>query len=120
MGLGTIFITGAFALTGEKIIAYDGYTLKNGEKFYPDYISNRTYIYFMIEEFYIPIGLILGLVLIYEYKPEYNKENNQITENNKDEKTQKEITTTENETNNNQNQLKKENSKKNVKHAIKL
>ena len=38
----------------------------------------------------------------------------------KDEKTQKEITTTENETKKNQNQLKKENSKKNVKQAIKL
>ena len=119
MGIGILFIAGSFALTGEKIIAYGGYTLKKGEKFYPDYISNRTYIYFMMGEFFIPIGLILGLLLIYEYKPEYSQERNLDLENKIDGKTQSDISTKENVSNNNQNQLQKENSKKNVKHALK-
>ena len=75
MGIGIMFITATFALIGEKIINWDGYTLKEDEDYYPEEYANRTYIFFLIGEFFIPVGLILALLLIYEYKPEENQEN---------------------------------------------
>ena len=75
MGLGILLITASFALIGEKIISYGGYTLQKGEEFYPEYIAKRTYLYYLFGEICIPIGLILSFLFIYEYKPEYTQEN---------------------------------------------
>jgi len=44
-GLGTLLTTALFVTIGEKIISYGGYTLKKDEKFYPENIAKRTYIY---------------------------------------------------------------------------
>jgi len=74
MGLGILLITATFALIGEKIISYGGYTLKKDENFYPESIAKRTYIYFLVGEICIPIALILARIFIYEYKPEENQQ----------------------------------------------
>ena len=120
MGLGILLITGIFALTGEKIIAFNGYTLKEGEEFYPDYIAKRTYIFYLVGEFCIPIGLGLALLFIYEYKPEENLKDT------KEEEQQQIINAEEGQTvknekkdDNIENKEKKENSKQNIYQVIK-
>jgi len=80
LGFGVMIITAIVALTGEKIINFEGYTLKENEQLYPEYISKNTYIYFLIGEICLPIGLIFALLLIYEYNPEENSK----TENNEE------------------------------------
>ena len=80
-GIGVMIISAIFALTGEKIINFKGVTLKEEEDFYEPKIAKRTYLYFLIGEFFIPIGLILALLLIYEYKEEDNLENNSNSNN---------------------------------------
>ena len=56
---------------------------KGYEDYYPEEYANRTYIFFLIGEFFIPVGLILALLLIYEYKPEENQENKENEQNEK-------------------------------------
>mgnify|MGYP002625172148 CR=1 FL=1 len=88
-----------FSLTGEKIIAFNGYTLKDKEEFYPEHIAERTYLYFIIGIFSIPISMILSTIFLYEYKPEIaskkyidktnenennNENNNEINDSNDD------------------------------------
>ena len=135
MGLGILLITASFALIGEKIISYGGYTLQKGEEFYPEYIAKRTYLYYLFGEICIPIGLILSFLFIYEYKPEYTQENMIISniKKNKKEKNEedKEPVILQEETletiekkeeipnKNNNNGIKNENSKANVMKAIK-
>ena len=70
----TIF-AGGFVFAGEKIINFEGYTLKKEEEFYPQNIAKKTYIYFLVGECCLPFGLFFSLLLIYEFKAEYNKEN---------------------------------------------
>ena len=78
-------INGAiFALTGEKIINSEGKTLDEDEDFYPPEIAKRTYLYFLIGEFIIPIGLIFALLLIYEYKEENEQEDKSYSEKKKE------------------------------------
>ena len=72
LGFGVIIIAAIYSLSGEKMINFSGKTLKEEENYYPENIANNTYKYFIIGIFIIPIGLILGLLLIYEYKPEEN------------------------------------------------
>ena len=135
LGFGIMIITAAFALTGEKIINLEGYTLREEDQFYPAYIAKNTYIYFLIGEICIPIGLILGLLLTYEYNPEENKQENSKTENNEeklikdpqenspsDNKEEKLINSQDNqapELTDEEKKLKKENLKKKVKQVIK-
>jgi len=76
LGFGVMIITATFALTGEKIINFEGYTLGEEENFYPEDIAKNTYIYFLIGEICIPIGLIFTLLLTYEYNPEENQQEN--------------------------------------------
>jgi len=64
-----------FVFAGEKIINFEGYTLKKEEEFYPQNIAKKTYIYFLVGECCLPFGLFFSLLLIYEFKAEYNKEN---------------------------------------------
>ena len=79
------YVIGAiFALTGEKIINSEGKTLDEDEDFYPPEIAKRTYLYFLIGEFIIPIGLIFALLLIYEYKEENEQEDKSYSEKKKE------------------------------------
>ena len=71
-GFGVMIIAAIYALSGEKIINFEGKTLKEDEHYYLEYIANNTYKYFIVGVFVIPIGLIFSLLLIYEYKPEEN------------------------------------------------
>ena len=73
LGFGVMIIAVVFALTGEKIINFEGYTLREEDQFYPPNIAKNTYIYFLMGEICIPIGLIFALLLTYEYNPEENK-----------------------------------------------
>ena len=134
LSLGILFIVSLFAIIGEKIISFGGYTLKNGEQFYPEEIANRTYKYFLFGEFCIPLGLILSFLFIYEFKPEYTEniqENMRSFKNTKNEQNteeEKEPVFLEEETNGknekiqskiiDNNELIKENSKKNAMKAI--
>ena len=110
MGLGILLITSTFALTGEKIISYGGYTLKKDEKFYPENIAKRTYIYFLVGEICIPIALILARIFIYEYKPEENQQEPVIEQKVPNEDKPKPVLNTEQkERNEFQNNFKKQN-----------
>jgi len=131
-GLLVTIIAGSFAFGGEKIINFEGYTLKEDEEFYPENIAEKTYLYFLVRECCLPLGLIFALLLIYEFKPEYNKEKEQ-NEEIKDEKlipdssmsrineedlnnNQENQITEENE---NKNDLKNDNSKNRIKQVVK-
>lgn len=134
-GLGLMIITAIFALTGEKVINFDGVTLEENQNFYEEDIAKKTYLYFLIGECTIPFGLIFGLLLIYEYKSEDNQ-NNTNTEDNKEENTGETKEETKGETKEETKEetpivengkeknliddvLKKEISKQNVKQVIK-
>ena len=127
MGLGILIITAIFAISGEKIIAFGGYTLQSGEQFYPKEIAERTYLYFLMGEFCIPIGLILGLIFIYEYKPEMTNQENILTEeiqgatekNNEEEKEPAIIHEEQQQEENKNKNLDKEKSKKKMLKVIK-
>ena len=135
LGFGIMIITATFALTGEKIINFEGYTLKEEEQLYPEYIAKNTYIYFLIGEICMPIGLIFALLLTYEYNPEENQQENSKTENNEeklikdqqenspsDSKEEKLVNTQENkpiELTDEEKKLNKEKSKKKVIKVVK-
>ena len=112
LGIGIMIITAIFALGGEKLINFEGETLKEDQNFYNEKIAKKTYLYFLIGEFFIPIGLIFGLLLIYEYKPEENltKENENIVVEKKEETKEKDKLKEKN--------LRKK-TKQNVKQALK-
>ena len=125
LGLGIVIITAVFTFGGEKVINYEGYTLKENENYYPNYISERTYIYFIVGIITIPIGYILSFLFIHEYKVNQdenpNSENEKTTsliiENKEEEKniennSSKEVSPNENE-------VKENSSKYNIKKAIK-
>ena len=72
LGFGVIIIAAIYSLSGEKIINFEGDTLTEEQHYYKEDVANNTYKYFILGIFLIPIGLILSLLLIYEYKPEEN------------------------------------------------
>jgi MFS family permease len=131
-GLLVTIIGGGFGFAGEKIINFEGYTLKEDEEFYPKNIAEKTNIYFLVGECFLPVGLFFALLLIYEFKPEYYKEE-EPNEENKEEKLVSDSSmsrSNEEDLNNNQenqiteridnkNDLKNDNSKNNIKQAIK-
>ena len=143
MGIAITVAVSIFSLIGEKIIAFNGYTLKDKEEFYPEHIAERTYLYFIIGIFSIPISMIISTIFLYEYKPEVaskkyidkaNGNNNEnYGANNSNDDSSNEISE---DSNNNNNRSKsdirfrfaanyleqkelKENAKKNVKIALK-
>ena len=81
LGFGNMIIIAIFALIGEKIINFEGYTLKEEDQFYPANIAKNTYKQFLIGEICSPIGLIFGLLLTYEYNEENKQENSKIENN---------------------------------------
>ena len=131
----TILFAGGFSLFGEKLINPDGYTLKWDEEYYDYKYSSRTYIYFSFGFFSIPIGTIIFLLLIVEYKKNNSEflkeeESDKKEEANKDninKNTEKE-NQNENEIDENKNEegdviiekeLKTMNKKRNIKKVIK-
>jgi len=133
-GLFVTIIGGGFGFGGEKIINFEGYTLKQDEEFYPKNIAEKTYLYFLVGEWFLPLGLIFALLLIYEFKPEYIKEKEkEPNEEIKDEKLISDSSmsrSNEEDLNNNQenqitegnenkNELKNDNSKNRTKQVIK-
>ena len=101
-------IAGIFSVIGEKIINPDGHTLQENEEFYAYKYSSRTYLYFLIGFFTIPIGTIIFILLVVEYKKDDEKE---LTKENGDNNSlDKEKTEEKNEeSNNEQNINEKEN-----------
>ena len=67
-----VFFSSIFGFLGEKIINKNGYTLNIEKKeiFYPEYICRNVKYYFLICIFFLPIGRIISLFLIKEYKNE--------------------------------------------------
>jgi len=74
-GLLLIIIAGLFLVVGEKIISFTGETLQENQEVYSPETAKRTYLYFMLGFFSIPIGDIIFLLFAHEYKKE-NQENN--------------------------------------------
>ena len=129
----TTVLLGGFSIFGEKLINPDGYTLKRNEEYYKYKYSSRTYIYFTFGFFSIPIGTIIFLLLIVEYKKnksealkeEESDKKEETNEENNIKNTEKDY---ENEIDNNKNEegdiiiekeLKTMNKKRNLKKIIK-
>ena len=85
VGIGGNIIGTFYSYGGEKLINFEGYTLTDNDNYYPSRIANRTYLYFFVTEFIMPIGLIIGLLFTYEYKQEYSKKVKSNSENDKKE-----------------------------------
>ena len=75
LGLLLIIIAGLFLVVGEKIISFTGETLQENQEVYSPETAKRTYLYFILGFFSIPIGDIIFLLFAHEYKKE-NQENN--------------------------------------------
>ena len=71
IGMATIIFCAIFAVGGEKIINPKGEDVNDDDLYNPE-IAEKTYIYFLIGECFIPICLIIFLLFIYEYKREDN------------------------------------------------
>ena len=98
-GMALILVAGLFLLIGEKIISPTGETLGENEEVYKPETAERTYLYFMLGFFTIPIGDIIFLLFAHEYKkpiesdliiPENNNENENIINDNDKKEEQKE------------------------------
>ena len=95
-GMALILIAGMFLVIGEKIISPDGETLGGNKEVYSPATAERTYLYFMLGFFTIPIGDIIFLLFAHEYKkPDESELDIPIEEN-------------VNENNNNDNENKEE------------
>ena len=92
LGAITTLFAGVFSITGEKLINPIGYTLNETEIYYDYQFSSRTYIYFTMGFFSIPIGVIIFLLFIIEYKEKESKASEE-----KDEETEAIKETKENE-----------------------
>ena len=68
IGLLVILLAGGYLLAGEKIIAPEGETIGQEEEVYKPETAKRTYLYFMIGFFTIPLGDIIFLLFSHEYK----------------------------------------------------
>ena len=124
IGMATIIFCAIFGVGGEKLINPKGEDV-NDDDLYREGIANKTYIYFLIGECFIPIGLIIFLLYIYEYKKEDNSEDNStqaIKEENNDkvnEVDNKEEEKKEDNPNKEEGKLNLEITKKKVKQVIK-
>ena len=124
IGMATIIFCALFAVGGEKLINPKGEGV-NDDDLYREGIANKTYIYFLIGECFIPVGLIIFLLFIHEYKKEDNSEDNStqaIKEENNDkvnEVDNKEEEKKEDNPNKEEGKLNLEITKKKVKQVIK-
>ena len=78
----TILLAGVYTILGEKVINPEGHTLSPEEEYYAYKYSSRTYLYFLLGFFIIPIGTIIFLLFIVEYQKnmETNKDNSEPKE----------------------------------------
>ena len=121
-----VLLIGPIALIGEKVINPDGYTLTGEEEYYDYKYSSRTYLYFAFGFFSVPIGTIIFLIFIFEYKQKAPKKTN-INENALEGENSNIVGEKENETDNNKNEegeiinkeLKLISNKKKIKKVIK-
>jgi len=122
-----VLFAGPLALLGEKIINPDGNTFTGEQEYYDYKYSSRTYLYFTIGFFTIPLGAIIFLLFIVVYKPSKNTNTN-ISELNEENKNISDETPMETDKeNNNKNEegeiineeLKSMSNKKKVKKVIK-
>ena len=67
LGAITTLFSAGFSISGEKLINPDGYTLNKTEEYYDYKYSSKTYIYFTMAFFAIPIGVIIFLLFIVVY-----------------------------------------------------
>ena len=81
-----VIFSGVFATLGEKIISPKGYTLSQGEEFYPANICKRTYLYFLSGFIVLPFAAVIFLLFIVEYKKEYSKDSIVVEERINEEK----------------------------------
>ena len=63
-----VLFVGPMGLIGEKVVNPDSYTLTGEEEYYDYKYSSRTYLYFTFGFFTVPIGTIIFLLFIVEYK----------------------------------------------------
>ena len=113
IGSMTFLLAGIFSVIGEKIINPEGEPLEENQEFYAYKYSSRTYLYFMIGFFTIPIGTIIFIFFVVEYK---NGDEKEITKENNDdtlEKEKKEETNNEENLNQDENVIIDENNKDN-------
>ena len=89
IGSMTFLLAGILSVVGEKIINPKGEGLKTGEEFYAYEYSSRTYLYFLIGFFTIPVGTIIFILFIVEYK---KNDESEIKKDNDDDKLESEKT----------------------------
>ena len=122
-----ILFAGPLGLIGEKIINPDGYTLTGEEEYYGYQYSSRTYLYFSIGFFTIPVGAIIFLlfIVVYNKKDQKNKNKDELNEENKiisnetENDTNKEISNKNEEEEIIKEELKSVSNKKKIKKVIK-
>ena len=124
-----ILFAGIVSVIGEKLINSDGYTLGEKEEFYSDKYNSRTYLYFILGFFTVPIGTIIFLLFSFEYSKNDNLEqieNSETNEKGETEEEKNEISEKPNEINDNkkdedplEKDIKAMNKKKNIKKVIK-
>ena len=125
----TVLFSGIVSVIGEKLINSDGYTLGEKEEFYSYKYNSRTYLYFIIGFFTVPIGTIIFILFSFEYSKNDNLEqieNSETNEKGETEEEKNESTEKPNETNDNKKDedplkedIKAMNKKKNIKKVIK-
>jgi hypothetical protein len=119
-----IVFAGIDCVIGEKLINSDGYTLGEKEEFYSDKYNSRTYLYFILGFFTVPIGTIIFLLFSFEYSKNDNLEqieNSETNEKGETEEEKNEISEKPNEINDNkkdedplEKDIKAMNKKKNI------
>ena len=124
-----ILFAGIVSVIGEKLINSDGYTLGEKEEFYSDKYNSRTYLYFILGFFTVPIGTIIFILFSFEYSKNDNLEqieNSETNEKGETEEEKNEISEKPNEIHDNKNEedplekdIKAMNKKKNIKKVIK-
>ena len=117
LGAITTLFSAGFSISGEKLINPDGYTLNKTEEYYDYKYSSKTYIYFTMGFFTIPIGVIIFLLFIVVYikkDSESVKEKEEIIgvteeiKKSEDEENKDKDNNAENENENNENKKEKE------------
>ena len=68
-----VLFGGGFSIIGEKLVNPDGYTLGETEEYYHYEYSSRTYLFFLLGYFSIPIGAIIFTLFTIEYSEKEKK-----------------------------------------------
>ena len=85
IGMVLIVIAGIYLILGEKLIASEGETLGEDKEVYSEEIAENTYKYFMLGFISIPLGDIIFILFIQEYRGNRNEKIINLLSNNSDE-----------------------------------